>query len=170
MRLFLFNTLLSYYIDQVKDNVLIHELLCERKTGKGVKSSILAQHIHHCDYRRCFLEMEALTIRQNLIKSKAHNLGLYHQRKTALTGFDTKRWICEDNTRTLALGHILTRSNTEDNVIDTSMPNSSTPYQYRSSVQTSLTFGKTIKNTRRWHLQNASSTASSASAIVTTDI
>jgi hypothetical protein len=178
MRLFLFNTLLSYYIDQVIDNVLIHELLRERKTGKGVKSSILAEHIHHCDYRRCFLEMEAMTVRQNLIKSKAHTLGLYHQRKTALSGFDTKRWICEDNTHTLALGHILTRSNTEDNAIGTSVSNSSAPYQYQPSVQPMI-FGKTIENTRRRRLQTASptassfgtiTTASSTSTTVTTDI
>ena len=40
-----------------------------------------------------------------MIRSKAHTISTYHQKRTALTAFDTKRWICDDNIRTLAHGH-----------------------------------------------------------------
>ena len=42
------------------------------------------------------------------IKSKSHTISTYHQRKVALTAFDTNRWICDDNIHTLAHGHLKT--------------------------------------------------------------
>ena len=47
-------------------------------------------------------------MKQNFIKTKSHTISTYHQTKVALTAFDTKRWICDDNIHTLAHGHIKT--------------------------------------------------------------
>ena len=88
--------------------------------------------------------MESMTVRQNVIKSKGHTLGLYHQQKTALSGVNVKRWICEDNIRTFAFGHILTKSKTEDNDTDNaSSPISSAQYrQYQPRPIHGMPFGK----------------------------
>ena len=48
------------------------------------------------------------SVKQNQIKSVNHKIGTYHQTKVALTAFDTKRWICDDNIHTLAHGHYAT--------------------------------------------------------------
>lgn len=42
---------------------------------------------------------------QNIIKSKCHQIGSYNIRKSALSAFDRKRWICCDGISTLAYGH-----------------------------------------------------------------
>ena len=46
-------------------------------------------------------------MKQNTIKSVHHQLGTYHQQRTALTPYDNKRFILEDNITTRAIGHYL---------------------------------------------------------------
>ena len=52
--------------------------------------------------------MPAITVKQNVIKSKSHTISTYNQTKVALTAFDTKRWICDDNIHTLAHEYVKT--------------------------------------------------------------
>ena len=53
-----------------------------------------------------FDNFSTVTLKQNVIKSKARAIGSYHQKKVALTGFATKRYICSDIVHTLAHGHV----------------------------------------------------------------
>ena len=61
------------------------------------------QSLRHQHYKDILFKLS--TVKQNAIKSKAHDIGTYHQTKVALTAFDTKRYILDDNIHTLAHGH-----------------------------------------------------------------
>ena len=99
-------SLLSY--GEVKDNRVIHEKLSEKQVDKGVKKSVKKKHLRHRHYKEVLNNLSEIVITQNVIKSKKHSIGTYHQRKTALTAFDTKRWVCSNNVNTLAYGHYKT--------------------------------------------------------------
>ena len=99
-------SLLSY--GKVDDNRIVHETFSEKQVGKGVKKSVKKKHLRHIHYKKVLNQLSEVTIEQNVIKSKKHSIGTYHQRKTALTAFDTKRWICSNNIDTLAYGHYKT--------------------------------------------------------------
>ena len=53
--------------------------------------------------------LSTVYIKQTILKSKAHDVGTYHQTKVSLTGFDTKRWIMDNGINTLAHGHYKTK-------------------------------------------------------------
>ena len=78
----------------------------EKKTAKAVKKSVKKSALRHDMYRETVKNLSTIQVRQNVIKSKAHQLGTYHQCKTALTAFDTKRWILPNGIDTRAFGHI----------------------------------------------------------------
>ena len=77
----------------------------EKRTAKGSKRSVKDRYLHHQLYRETLDTMGTVVLAQNVIRSRAHELASVHQRKTALTAFDIKRWICADNINTLAYGH-----------------------------------------------------------------
>ena len=90
---------------KVKDNVVKNRNLAEKRKGKGVKKAIIERYVRHEHYKKVHREMGQLVVRQNSIRSKNHSIGSYHQRKIGLTAYDTKRWICGCNVKTLAYGH-----------------------------------------------------------------
>ena len=67
----------------------------------AVKKALL----RHYMYKDAVENLATYMVEQNQIKSKAHQLGTYHQTKIALSAFDTKRWICDDGIKTRAYGH-----------------------------------------------------------------
>ena len=73
--------------------------------NKGTKDSVKKAHLRHSHFRQCLEELKTISVTQNVIKSKAHTVSSFHMNKIALTAFDTKRWILDDNTSTLAHGH-----------------------------------------------------------------
>ena len=92
----------------VKENKILHEKISEKQTDKGIKKSVKKKHLRHRHFKEVLNQLSEITVKQNMIKSKAHSIGTFHQRKTALTCFDTKRWICLDNIHTHAYGHYKT--------------------------------------------------------------
>ena len=94
---------------EVEDNILKHTNLTEKQTAKGTKKSVKKKHLRHVNYKNVHRDLSTVVVKQNVIKSKAHTISTYHTSKVALTAFDTKRWICDDNIHTLALGHRMTR-------------------------------------------------------------
>ena len=95
---------------KVKDNVIEHTNPEEKQTAKGTKESVKKAHLRHEHYKHDLFNLSITRVKQNVIKSKSHTIGTYHQTKIALTAFDTKRWICEDNIHTYAYGHFKTRA------------------------------------------------------------
>ena len=73
-----------------KDNIIIHENIDEKQVCKGIKKSVKKRYLRHTNYKEVVNELSELTVRQNVINSKMHSIGSYHQTKTGLTGFDTK--------------------------------------------------------------------------------
>ena len=78
----------------------------EKQTAKGTKTSVRKAFLRHVHFKTSLNELSTVTVRQNTIQSKHHVLRSMHQTKVALTAFDTKRWICDDNIHTRAYGHI----------------------------------------------------------------
>ena len=92
----------------MKKNVIEHMDVSEKQTAKGTKSSVKKDYLRHHHYRDVLENFSTVRVKQNVIKSKHHELGTYHQNKVALTAFDTKRWICGNGVDTLAYGHFAT--------------------------------------------------------------
>ena len=93
------------YLGKVEDNVIEHLDPAEKQTAKGTKKGVKEQFLRHERFTDVLFNLSTLVVKQNVIKSRVHTIGTYHQTRTALTAFDTKRWICDDNIRTLAHGH-----------------------------------------------------------------
>ena len=101
------------YRGHVKDGVIVNDDISCKKTAKGVKTGVKDRFLSHQLFVDCINLGKQVTIKQNTIKSKAHSLGSYHQTKLAMTSYDTKRWIAEDNITTRAHGHIWSSSERE---------------------------------------------------------
>ena len=79
-----------------------------KHTAKGIKRSVKDAHLRHHHYLTTLTSLTPIKVSQNLIRSKHHQLQSVNVKKTALTAFDTKRWICDDGIHTLAYGHYKT--------------------------------------------------------------
>ena len=77
----------------------------QKQKAKGVKESVKKAHLRHKHYTECLHNLKTISIKQNVIKSRSHTVSTYHMKKVALTAFDTKRWIQENNIETRAFGH-----------------------------------------------------------------
>ena len=60
--------------------------------------------MRHAHYRKCVENLETVLVKQNIIRSKEHQLSTISQSKLALSAYDTKRWIMDDGIHTLAYG------------------------------------------------------------------
>ena len=96
------------YRGKVKNNIIVDMDEHSTQKGKGIKESVKIAHIRHSHFRTCLEELQTITVKQNILKSKKQTISSYHVKKVALTAFDTKRWILDDNVNTLAHGHYLT--------------------------------------------------------------
>ena len=93
-------------IGKVKDNVKVNNDEVQFQKAKGSKKD----HLNHDDYNMVLEKLESIVVKQNVIRSKKHTVKTYHTKKVALTAFDTKRYILDDNINTLAYGHYKTQS------------------------------------------------------------
>ena len=73
--------------------------------AKGVQKSVLRQTINMDDYRHCLFEEEACSRAMTGLRSHDHHTFGERTVKTALSPFDSKRYIRDDGTHTLAYGH-----------------------------------------------------------------
>ena len=80
-------------------------------TAKGCVESVKKDHFEHEHYLETLFEKKTFTVSQNIIKSRAHQVCSYNVKKTALTAYDVKRWICCNGVDTLAHGHYHTNNN-----------------------------------------------------------
>ena len=73
--------------------------------AKGVKKSVLQKTISHDDYRKCLFNNNVITRNMTNIRSHSHRVFGESTAKVALSPLDTKRFILNDGTTTLAYGH-----------------------------------------------------------------
>ena len=96
------------YYGKVENNIVEHENASEMQKAKGTKECVKEAHLRHTHYKECVKNHKTYSLKQNVMRSKGHNIGTYHQTKIALSAYDTKRWICENGIDTLAYGHFKT--------------------------------------------------------------
>ena len=89
----------------VDENRLIDLEQRENQKTKGIKKNVKSAHLRHNHFKSVLGQLKTIVIKQNVIKSRAHTISTYHQTKVALSAFDTKRWIKDDNINTNAFGH-----------------------------------------------------------------
>lgn len=87
----------------------------QKQIAKGVKETVKKVHLRHDNYVEVRENLSVLYMSQNTINSKKHQLHSIHQMRMALTAFDTKRWICNNNIDTYAYGHYRTRDGEDIN-------------------------------------------------------
>lgn len=77
----------------------------EVKKAKGVKKYVVEKFITHKDFRDCLISKNPVYRKQNLFRTKKHNIFTVEQNKKALSAYDDKRCILENSNNTLAWGH-----------------------------------------------------------------
>ena len=77
----------------------------EKKTGKGIKKSVLKKEIRHQDFKDCLMEKREFQHSMMNFRSKQHQLFTVKQTKKSLSPFDDKRYILDDGYTTRAHGH-----------------------------------------------------------------
>lgn len=75
------------------------------KKAKGVKKYALKKRITFQHYIDCIEQNCIITLPQNTIRSRLHNVFSINQKKVALSPFDDKRHILENKIETLPWGH-----------------------------------------------------------------
>ena len=103
----------------VKKNTVVDMNQHQSQKSKGTKKCTRKAHLRHLHFKDCLDNLKTINIKQNIIKSKKHTVSSYHVNKVALTAFDTKRWIEDDNINTLAYGHYKTIERPQRNSVAT---------------------------------------------------
>ena len=74
------------------------------KKAKGVKKSVVREHIHHEQYIETLLDKKTFRHGMDVLRSEHHHIYGQHLNKVSLSPFDSKRWIVENGVDTLAYG------------------------------------------------------------------
>ena len=77
----------------------------EEKKCKGVKKAVIKKTITFNDYKDCLFDNKPAMRKMNVIRSHLHTVYTETVNKIALSPFDDKRLIREDNIHTFAYGH-----------------------------------------------------------------
>ena len=77
----------------------------ETKKCKGIKYGVIEKSITHEDYKTCLFEQKEQRRQMNVLRSYNHTIYTETVNKVALSPFDDKLYILEDNINTLAWGH-----------------------------------------------------------------
>ena len=77
----------------------------EKKTGKGIKKSVLKKEMRHQDFKDCLFLRQDYEHTMVNFRSQHHQLFTIKQSKRSLSPFDDKRYILEDGCTTTAHGH-----------------------------------------------------------------
>ncbi|KAL4153200.1 hypothetical protein QTP88_001033 [Uroleucon formosanum] len=73
----------------------------EIKKAKGVKKNVVENKICFNDFENCLLTKESKYIKQNLFRTKKHDIFTVEQNKKALSVYDDKRFILDNGLATL---------------------------------------------------------------------
>ena len=68
---------------EVAKNKVKHNNITSKQTAKGTKKSVKKTYLKHQRYKETLDNLSTVTLKQNVIKSKAHTMGSYHQKKVA---------------------------------------------------------------------------------------
>ena len=77
----------------------------EEKKCKGVKKAVIKKTISFNEYKNCLFDNKPSMRKMNVIRSHLHTMYTETVNKIALSPFDDKRLIREDNIHTFAYGH-----------------------------------------------------------------
>ncbi|KAE9522948.1 hypothetical protein AGLY_016579 [Aphis glycines] len=80
----------------------------EIKKSKGVKKNVVENKLCFDDFKNCLLTKKPKYVRQNLFRTKKHDIFTVEQNKKALSVYDDKRFILDNGIDTLAWGHYKT--------------------------------------------------------------
>ncbi|KAL4154292.1 hypothetical protein QTP88_002114 [Uroleucon formosanum] len=86
----------------------------EIKKAKGVKKNVVENKICFNDFENCLLTKESKYVKQNLFRTKKHDIFTVEQNKKALSVYDDKRFILDNGIDTLAWGHYKTNIDRND--------------------------------------------------------
>ena len=86
----------------------------EEKKCKGVKKAVIKKTITFNDYKDCLFNNKPAMRKMNVIRSHLHTMYTETVNKIALSPFDDKRLIREDNIHTFAYGHYKGGSSVSD--------------------------------------------------------
>ncbi|KAL4121384.1 hypothetical protein QTP88_013907 [Uroleucon formosanum] len=86
----------------------------EIKKAKGVKKNVVENKICFNDFQIFLLTKETKYVKQNLFRTKKHDIFTVEQNKKALSVYDDKRFILDNGIDTLAWGHYKTNINRND--------------------------------------------------------
>jgi hypothetical protein len=73
-----------------------------------VKKSVVDEEICDNDFKKCLSTQKSLSVKQNIFRTKNHDICIIEQNKTALSAHDDKRFILENGINTLAWDHYKT--------------------------------------------------------------
>jgi hypothetical protein len=77
----------------------------ETKKAKGIKKNVVQKHICFDYFKICLLTRETIYRKQNIFRTLKHEIYTVAQNKKALSAYDDKRFILENDIDTLAWGH-----------------------------------------------------------------
>ena len=83
----------------------------ETKKCKGIKKQVVQSSITHEDYKTCFRTGKEQLRKQNIIRSRGHDMFTEEVNKVALSAADDKRYILSDGMHTLAWSHYKIKDN-----------------------------------------------------------
>ena len=115
-----------------------------KKTGKGIKKSVLKKEVRHQDFKDCLMEKREFQHSMVNFRSHQHQLHTIKQTKKSHSPFDDKRYILEDGFTTRAHGHYqngITRpsqTSTEEEPSQEGLANSMKALSLASTNNTSL--------------------------------
>ena len=93
------------YSYKVEESPLARERAHEEKKCKGVKKAVIKKTISFNDYKNCLFDNKPAMRKMNVIRSHLHTMYTETVNKIALSPFDDKRIIREDNINTFAYGY-----------------------------------------------------------------
>ena len=97
--------LYSYRVSDACEGTSRVEDSYEEKKCKGVKKAVIKKTITFNDYKDCLFDNKPAMRKMNVIRSHLHTIFTETVNKIALSPFDDKRLIREDNIHTFAHGH-----------------------------------------------------------------
>ena len=79
----------------------------EKKTAKGIVSSVIKNHLKHSQYENILETGERMNSNMKMIRSFDHSIYTVNVTKVSLSAYDDKRYILNDGISSYAYGHYM---------------------------------------------------------------
>jgi len=79
----------------------------EKKTAKGIVSSVIKNHLKHAQYKHILETGERMNSNMKMIRSFDHSIYTVNVTKISLSAYDDKRYILNDGISSYAYGHYM---------------------------------------------------------------